>query len=62
METKYREEIMRIKRLLERSEISYTEAKSLASPIIEEMNQKAKEIAKKHNKRFTPFSFAMLMR
>ena len=51
METKYREQIMQIKTRLERSEISYDEAKVLAAPIIEEINKKARAIAKKYNKR-----------
>lgn len=62
METKYIEQIAQIKRLMERSEISYDEAKVLAAPVIEEINKKARVIAKKYNKRFTPFSFATLMR
>lgn len=62
METKYREQIAQIKMQLDRREISYDDAKVLASPVIEEINKKARAIAKKYNKRFFPFSFATLMR
>lgn len=42
--------------------IDYYQAKQEAEPIIEAMNKKGKEIAKKFNQRFKPFSFAALMR
>ena len=42
--------------------IKYDEAKKEAEPIIEEMNKKGKEIAKKFKQRFKPFTFASLMR
>ena len=42
--------------------IKYDEAKKEAEPIIEEMNKKGKEIAKKFKQRFKPFTFVSLMR
>lgn len=42
--------------------ISYDEAKEKAKPYIDEMNKKAKEIAKKYNMRFKKFTFSELMR
>lgn len=42
--------------------IDYYQAKIEAEPIIAEMNKKGKEIAKKFNQRFKPFTFAGLMR
>ena len=43
-------------------QITYYEAKEKAQPIIDEMNIKGKEIAKKYNQRFKPFTFSYLMR
>ena len=42
--------------------ISYDEAKELAQPVIDEMNKKGMEIAKKHNQKFKAFTFSALMR
>ena len=43
--------------------ITYDEAKAQAKPLIDEMNEKAKIIAKKHNRTFKPvISFAGFMR
>lgn len=43
-------------------QITYYQAKEKAQPIIDEMNIKGKEIAKKYNQRFKPFTFSYLMR
>lgn len=42
--------------------ITYDEAKVKAQPIIDEMNKKGLEIAKKHGMRFKKFTFTNLMR
>jgi hypothetical protein len=42
--------------------ISYDQAKAEAEPIIAAVNERAKEIAKKHNQRPTKLSFAAIMR
>ena len=42
--------------------ISYDEAKAEAQPIIDEMNKKGFEIAKKYGRRFKGFTFSSLMR
>ena len=42
--------------------ISYDEAKELAKPILEEMNIKGKEIAKKYGKKFIKFTLTGFMR
>jgi hypothetical protein len=43
-------------------EITYDEAKKEAQPIIDAINAKNKEIAKKYNKRPSKLSFAAIMR
>lgn len=58
----YRAEIENIKYLLMTGQITYYEAKDKAQPVIDEMNIKGKEIAKKYNQKFKPFTFAYLMR
>ena len=42
--------------------ISYDEARIEANPIIERMNKKGRDIAKKHKKRFYGLTFSGLMR
>ena len=58
----YRAKIDEIKYLLYTRQITYYQAKEKAQPIIDEMNIKGKEIAKKYNQRFKPFTFSYLMR
>lgn len=58
----YKQKIEEIKYKMQLGLITYYEAKTEAEPIIEEMNQKGKEIAKKYNQKFKPFTFASLMR
>lgn len=60
--TEYRLKLEEIKLLLTTGQITYHQAKEKAQPIINEMNIKGKEIAKKHNQRFKPFTFSCLMR
>lgn len=43
-------------------ELTYDEAKEAAAPIINRINTRAKEIAKKHGKRPQLVSFAAIMR
>lgn len=42
--------------------ISYDEAKVEAKPVIDEMNARAKVVAKKYNQRAPVFTFASIMR
>ena len=56
------DEILHIRLRLLSKELSYEEAKELAMPIIEEMNKKSAEIAKKYNVRAKKFNFSSLMR
>jgi hypothetical protein len=58
----YRAELELIKYSFMTGQITYGEAKEKAQPIIDEMNIKGKEIAKKYNQRFKPFTFSYLMR
>lgn len=58
----YRNQIKEIKMNLTLGVITYEQAKQQAEPIINEMNKRGKEIAKKHNQRFKPFTFTGLMR
>ena len=58
----YREKIEHIKFKLKTGQQTYYEAKEEAAPIIEEMNLKGREIAKKYNQRYKPFTFSSLMR
>ena len=51
-----------IRALLNSGAITYEKAVEMASPVIDEMNGRAKEIAKKHGKRFKPFTFSYLVR
>lgn len=45
-----------------RGDVTIDEAKLEAKPIIDDMNIKGKEIAKKHGKKFFPFTYGYLMR
>lgn len=58
----YRLKLAEIKLLFTTGQITYHQAKEKAQPIIDEMNSKGKEIAKKYNQRFKPFTFSYLMR
>lgn len=58
----YRLRLDEIKFLFMTGQINYYQAKEKAQPIIDEMNIKGKEIAKKYNQRFKPFTFSYLMR
>lgn len=51
-----------IRRRMLAGTITYAEARAEAKPIIDEMNARAKELAKEYGVRFKPFSFAALMR
>lgn len=57
-----REKIFDIRGRLLVGKITYEEAQKETMPIIQEMNIQAKEIAKKHGRKFSGFSFASLMR
>ncbi len=58
----YRNKINEIKIKLITGKIDYYKAKEEAQPIIDEMNLKGKEIAKKYNQKYKPFTFSSLMR
>ncbi|MBR5202372.1 MAG: hypothetical protein IKW45_03820 [Clostridia bacterium] len=58
----FKNKINEIKFKLMTGQLSYYQAKELAQPIIDEMNERGKIIAKKYNQRFKPFTFASLMR
>lgn len=58
----YRNQIETIRLNLMRGFTTYDEAKERAQPIIDEMNKKGAEIAKKYNQKFIKFTFAALMR
>lgn len=51
-----------IRKLMLSGAITIDQAKEQSRERIEEMNEAGKEIAKKHGKRFRPFTFAGLMR
>jgi len=55
-------EIKKIRILLLRGEIDYIEAKKQCKPLIDSMNKKSNEIAKRHNKKPILFNFSSLMR
>lgn len=58
----YRNAIQNIRFRMLKGLISYDEAKVEAQPIIDEMNKKGFEIAKKYGRRFKGFTFSSLMR
>ena len=57
-----REKLYGIRAKLVSGRITYDEAKAEAAPVIEAINLKAKEIAKKHGKRPQTVSFGAIMR
>lgn len=59
---KNRQAIEEIKRAYTLGEITREEAKEKAQPIIDRINAKGKEIAKKYNKKYSPLGFVGLMR
>lgn len=62
METKYQQAFFDIRGRLLAGLITYDEAKAEAQPWLDEMNAKGEAIAKKHHKRFYPFTFTGVMR
>lgn len=57
-----REKLYGIRAKLVSGQITYDEAKEQAAPIIAAINERAKEIAKKHGKRPQTVSFGAIMR
>lgn len=51
-----------IRALLNSGAITYEKAKEMATPSIDEMNARGKEIAKEHGKKFRPFTFTGVIR
>ena len=62
MNTEYRDFFKHLRALLQSGAITYDQGKELASSVIDEMNRKGKEMAKKYGKRFVPFNFSSLIR
>lgn len=58
----YRNALQEIRCKMLRGLISYDEAKAEAQPIIDEMNKKGREVAKKYKQKFKGFTFSSLMR
>lgn len=58
----FREQIEQIKIEMMYGHLTYDEAKAKAQPIIDEMNKKAREVAKRWNKKHYNFTFPALMR
>ena len=58
----YREKIEALRHRMNRGEITYEQAQTLASPIIAKINAKAAKIAYKFGKKPTVFTFRYLMR
>lgn len=57
-----REEIARIKNSMLAGEITYEEARIQAAPILERINEKSKELAKKYGRRHVAITFSEIMR
>lgn len=57
-----RQDIEEIKMALACGFISYEEAKVEAKPILDEINKKGREIAKKYGKNYYPITFTEVMR
>jgi hypothetical protein len=62
MNTIYQQFFFDLRGKLVTGQISYDEAKNIAKPILDEMNIKAKAIARKHGKTFSGFIFEKLIR
>lgn len=57
-----REDIQEIKMSLALGYISYDEAKEEARPILDRINDRGREIAKKYGKKYYPITFTEIMR
>lgn len=57
-----REEIARIRKAYNTGQITREEAREQAQPIIDSINDKAKELSKKHRVRYSAISFVSMMR
>lgn len=57
-----RQDIEELKLALAYGHISYDEAKIEAKPILDKINKKGKEIAKKYGKKYYPITFTEIMR
>lgn len=58
----YREFFEHLRGLLQAGAITYDQAKEKSADKLTEMNARGAEIAKKHGKRFRPFTFSGMMR
>lgn len=58
----FRSIIQGIKYMFLHEEITYEEAKDLVAPLLKEMNEIGSEVAKKHDKRYTPLTFGYVFR
>lgn len=55
-------QIKEIRRLFLSNEITREEARERAQPIIDAIDARGREIAKKHKRRYNPLNFTQLMR
>jgi len=62
METKYQQFFFDLRGKMLSGILSYDEARKAADPIINEMNEKAAQVAKKYKKHAIKFNFANLTR
>jgi len=58
----YRDQLKEIRRDFLFGAITDQQARELAQPIIDKMNERAKEVAKEFGKRHKPFTYSYLMR
>ncbi len=59
---KYRENLADIRARMLRGYITVAEAKAEAQPILDEMNTKGKELAKKYSKTFKPLNIHLFIK
>lgn len=58
----YRFQLETLKMRMLSGSLTYEQAKEEAQPIIDEMNKKAQEIARRYHRRHKKFTFSQLMR
>lgn len=56
------ERLREVKYLLKRGEITFEKAKEMAEPLLRELNERGKQIAKEFGKRYNPITFTYFMR
>lgn len=58
----HRDQIEFIRRKYLTGELSYEDAKKAIQPILDDLNKRCREIAKKYGKKHSPITFAYVMR